>query len=443
MNNMMKTFSSRRLVVVSAIVLVAAFSAIQPAGASNCSKTSVGFSPLTELGAGLYKGKQGGLYPGGSNTRPSGHEQAGLAIAQSLKPLDSSGAPSANGKIVLLSIGMSNTTQEFSTFKPLAEADSMKSSFVAIVDGAQGGMSADRIVDLNTPTAQQFWSTVDQRLQQAGLTPAQVQAAWMKQAEPGPTAEFPEDALILKGHLAQIVRILKLRFPNIRLAYLSSRIYAGYASSALNPEPFAYQSGFAVKWLIEDQINGVADLNFDSNRGEVKSPWLSWGPYLWADGMKPRNDGLTYACSDFADDGTHPATPGAREKVAQMLLSFMKTDSTATIWFSTKAADLIPPSVQLISPNGAEKFQTGQVITALWSAVDNVDIQSQDILLSTDKGKTFPITLAKNLSGNLRSFDVALPAAISTKKARIRIVVRDPAGNEAHDDSDRNFKIRP
>ena len=308
---------------------------VRPVVASDCSKTSVGFVPLNTLGAGLYKGKQGGLYPGGSNLRPAAHANAGFQLARSVTTLDANGQPSANGRIVLISVGMSNTTQEFSTFKPMADTDAAKNSKLVIVDGAQGGMSADRISDLNTSSAQQYWQTVDQRLSAAGVTPAQVQVAWVKEADPGPTLAFPDDALKLKGELANIARILKTRYPNIRLAYYSSRIYAGYASSTLNPEPFAYQSGFAVKWLIEDQINGLSDLNFDASRGAVKAPWLAWGPYMWADGTTPRSDGLTWACSDFQSDGTHPASSGA-QKVAQMLLNFFKSDSTTT-WFLNPA----------------------------------------------------------------------------------------------------------
>jgi len=159
-----------------------------------------------------------------------------------------------------------------------------------------------------------------------------VQIAWVKEADPGPTLAFPDDALKLKDELANIARILKTRYPNIRLAYYSSRIYAGYASSTLNPEPFAYQSGFSVKWLIEDQINGSTDLNFNPSRGAVKAPWLAWGPYMWADGTTPRSDGVTWICSDFQSDGTHPASSGA-QKVAQMLLSFFKSDVTTQFWF--------------------------------------------------------------------------------------------------------------
>lgn len=69
--------------------------------------------------------------------------------------------------------------------------------------------------------------------------------------------------------------------------------------------------------------------------GDVKAPWMAWGPYLWADGMTPRSDGLTYACSDFnSSDGTHPAPGGAQNKVAQLLLDFFKSDSTAKPWFT-------------------------------------------------------------------------------------------------------------
>ena len=69
-----------------------------------------------------------------------------------------------------------------------------------------------------------------------------------------------------------------------------------------------------MKWLIEKQLTGDPDLNFDPAHGAVKAPWLAWGPYLWADGQKARSDGLTYDLTDLRpDDGTHPATPGAQE----------------------------------------------------------------------------------------------------------------------------------
>jgi hypothetical protein len=296
-------------------------------------KDSVGLIPLNDLGKGTYEGKEGGLYPGGRNERPAAHEAAGLRIARTVRPLDAQGKPDDDGKIVLLSIGMSNTTNEFSTFQPMADKDPQKNPRLVIVDGAQGGMTAGTIINLEGPRGQQFWNVVASRLQSAGVTPEQVQVAWIKEADAGPRGPFPDYAVKLEDELIRVAQILEEKFPNIKLAYNSSRIYGGYATTPLNPEPYAYHSGFSVKWMIEKQIEGDPALNYDPARGPVKAPWLAWGPYLWADGVKPRSDGLTYVRSDLAADGTHPAPNGAREKVARLLLDFFKSDSTARPWF--------------------------------------------------------------------------------------------------------------
>lgn len=75
-------------------------------------------------------------------------------------------------------------------------------------------------------------------------------------------------------------------------------------------------------------------INFDPARGTVKSPLLLWGPYLWADGETPRKSaGLSYKREDLRENhGTHP-TDSARQKVAELLLRFLKTDPTAKSWF--------------------------------------------------------------------------------------------------------------
>src|SRR5439155_512616 len=126
------------------------------------------------------------------------------------------------------------------------------------------------------------------------------------------------------------------RYPNLRVAYLSSRIYGGYNAAGLrlvNPEPFAYESAFAVRWLIQDQIKGNPRLNADLKQGKVVAPVLLWGPYLWADGITPRkSDGLVWERKDLGQDGVHPS-PAGGEKVADLLLKFFKTDAGAQKWF--------------------------------------------------------------------------------------------------------------
>ncbi len=229
---------------------------------------------------------------------------------------------------MLLSIGMSNTTQEFSQFVQLSNADPNRSGRVVVVDGAQGGQHAGIIVDPNAA----FWSLVAQRLQQNGVTPQQVAAVWLKEAVPGPAGGFPAHAQSLQGQLATIARILQQKYPNVQLCFLSSRIYAGYATSSLNPEPFAYESGFAVRWTIEQQIGGDPLLNADPALGPVQAPWLGWGPYLWADGLTPRQDGLVWQCQDFQADGTHPATSG-RQKVAALLDQFFRNSPLCAPWY--------------------------------------------------------------------------------------------------------------
>lgn len=322
--------SSLILSLLCAFALV--FAVVWRAAASDCGNTSTGLVPLTELGSGFYQGKQGGLYPDGGNTCPAAHLESGVHMADSIGPLKLNGKPKKKGRIVLLSIGMSNTTMEFSAFKATADVNPDKNPRLVIVDGAQGGMAANIIANPNDPKYQQFWQTVDDRIEQAGVSAKQVQIVWVKQADIRPTATFPEDALALQNELEEIAHILVARFPKIKIAYYSSRIYGGYASTNLNPEPFAYQSGFAVKWMIEKQINGSPELNYDPTRGEVRAPWLAWGPYLWADGLVPRSDGLTWACAEYNGDGTHPAMP-ARRKVADMLMDFFKSEDTAKPWF--------------------------------------------------------------------------------------------------------------
>ncbi len=329
---------------------------LRPVSAADCTRTSVGMTPLTDLGSGTYLGFSGGLYPGGSNSIPSDHLSAGLNFAGQIRPLDTNGNPSSTGKYVLLSIGMSNTSNEFcapgtttqctpETFMPQAAADpTVNHTGLVIVNGAQGGQDAGA---WTSPTAPTYNSIRDQRLAAFQLTEAQVQAVWLKQANAGPSVSLPNsnaDAYTLMTNLGMIVRAMKVRYPNLKQVFISNRIYAGYASSMLNPEPYAYEAGFAVKWLVEaqiDQMRGSAphpqagDLNYNGI-----APWVAWGPDLWANGTTTRSDGLTYVCSDLNSDGTHPATSG-RAKVASLLLSFFKTSPASRRWFRISAAPIL------------------------------------------------------------------------------------------------------
>lgn len=294
-------------------------------------RSSVGFVPLSEMTADdRYEGEDGGLYGGGVNDPPEALAAAAAAATRSIQTLDVSGSPAADGRIGLVSISMSNATQEFSRFKQLADADPEKSRQLTIVDCAQGGQTMARWAD---PKAA-CWAEADRRLAAAGIVRQQVQIAWVKLANAGPSGKLREHGKQLERDTRTVLANLQQFFPNLRIAYLGSRIYGGYADGRLNPEPYAYEGAFVVRWLIQSQMNGDAELNFDEQKGAVKSPLLLWGPYFWADGMTARKkDDLIWERTDFANDGTHPSNSG-RQKVAEQLLMFFKQDRFAETWFT-------------------------------------------------------------------------------------------------------------
>jgi hypothetical protein len=303
-------------------------------------KSSVGLKPLTEMSAkDRYKGEDGGLYGGGRNEPPSAHQAAVRAASKRITPLDADGQPAKDGKVVFISIGMSNTSGEFSLFKKLADADLGKSPQVVLVDCAVGGAGAASWAQ----RAAGVWATVDQRLKTARVSPEQVQVAWVKHADPGPSPDTVplQYARKLRTAVIAILNLAKAKFPNLQVAYLSSRIYGGYNTAGrrlVNPEPFAYESAFSVRWVILDQIRGEPRLNYDPPKGAVRAPVVVWGPYLWADGIVPRkSDGLVWRRQDLGQDGVHPSLAGG-QKVAGLLLKFFHEDADAARWWHAAGA---------------------------------------------------------------------------------------------------------
>ncbi len=295
--------------------------------------------PLDQLGIGSYLGFSGGLYENGGNAIPPDHLAAGLLRAAQIVPRDSDGRPSPTGRIAMLSIGMSNTTQEFCATGNPAPCTSwsfvgqamndpaVNHATLVLVNGAAGGKTA---AAWDSPADPDYDRVRDFDLANAGLREAQVQIAWVKVANARPAASLPAgdaDAYSLVTQTANILRALKSRYPNLQLAYLSSRIYAGFATTTLNPEPYAYESGFAVKWVVDAQVRQRRGGTIaDSRAGDLSdavAPWVAWGPYLWDP---------TWVRSDFEADGTHPAQP-AEQKVGALLLRFFTSEPTARAWF--------------------------------------------------------------------------------------------------------------
>ena len=338
------------MLAITTVLLCACSGATEPRIEPPRVDTVVAPRALTDLGASFYKQYQGGLYPGGENVPPPEHDTEGRRRAAQIQPLDANGNPSAAGRIVLLSIGMSNATQEFcggayvncqaASFMGMAAADpQVEKQRLVIVDGARGGQVA---AVWESPASAEYNRIRDAGLAPLGLSEKQVQVLWIKMANARPTVSLPAanaDAIALAASTANVLRALRQRYPNVKQVFVASRTYAGYATTTLNPEPYAFETGLAMKWVIESQIMqmrgrpGPQHVNAGNLDYNTVAPWVAWGPYLWAEGPeRPRSDGFYWTRQDFASDGTHPSTSG-RAKVGQMLLDFFKTSPYTRCWF--------------------------------------------------------------------------------------------------------------
>jgi hypothetical protein len=392
-------------------------------GLLDCDMTQTGKIPLPDLGTNLYcrdgNCVMGGLYPGGSAIRPPSLELEAVNRAQQVQPLDANGnVDSVNGKIIMISVGMSNSAMAFedpganvpwTAFVPRANGDPAKNPQLIIINGAQGTQAADAWEDPNALP----WQVVKDRIssysgprQDLGLTPEQVQVVWVKQALRH-TGPFPDYAEELQGYLEAIATNLHYHFPNVKLAYFTSRTYAYIMYR--KGEPDTYEGGLSVRWMIEKQMNGDPALNYKPEQGPVQAPLLLWGPYFWTDGLTPRSDGLIWTCGEGGDmwNGIHPEANGA-QKNADQIYAFFKTDPTTTPWYLRQDVVGQPPAVTAtadvtsgpapltVNFSATANDPDGQVIEYVWTFGDgtfsynpNGDLNSPPYYLEQNPSKTF------------------------------------------------------
>jgi hypothetical protein len=300
--------------------------------------------PLNDLGPAPYAyGYFGGLYDEGSNVPPADHLAAGLRQAARVTPRDTEGRPSPTGKIAFLSVGSGETERIYDSLIQMTHDDPrVDRQSVVCINAAREGFDSERWI---APQISANLNRIrDTLLAPAGVSEKQVQVAWVQMVTKAPVRALPPqdaDAYRLKGAIAATLRELKARYPNLQIAYLSSRVYGGYATTSWNPEPFAYETALSNRWVILGQITLVRTGSlWDTRIGDVnyetgKVPWVAWGPYLWANGTLPRSDGLTWQADDFESDGEHLSEKGSH-KAAELLLQFLLNEPTAS-WF--RAAD--------------------------------------------------------------------------------------------------------
>lgn len=339
-------------------------------------------TPISDLGKRTYLGFEGGLYELGANTVPLDHSTSGRKLTGEIVPLDASGnSDKSNGRVILLSIGMSNAMIEFLGLENLAAAStSVNQTTLGLWNGAESDQDACYWFPaygspVCNPKIQNEYDRISQGLSAAGFSNLQVQALWVDNANgrvhsenrgcqpqgtlcvslcdpstPGcVNSETKTNALNEEEEFGETLRAAKTRFPNLKLAFFSGRVYGGYAPNPVadaDPEPFAYETGFAIKWLIQAQVNQIRTGVIDPVAGDLSfpvAPWVAWGPYFWADGGIRRSDGLAWCfgqtsspCNgefDFNSGGLHLNAAGS-QKAGSLLLNYFATSPYTLRWFN-------------------------------------------------------------------------------------------------------------
>ncbi|HMZ81151.1 MAG TPA: hypothetical protein PLL06_15720, partial [Acidobacteriota bacterium] len=126
----------------------------------------------------------------------------------------------------------------------------------------------------------------------------------------------------------------------------------------------------------------------------------------------------------------------------------------------TGSSDQLPPSVAIISPDGAVTSKSlfpndgkanddptrSQPIKIEWTAVDETALASFDIAATlvpkTGQTTTFPLVIATGLAGDRRSFDWIPGPTVVSETVSLRITARDTSGNTGESITRTPFAIR-
>ena len=301
--------------------------------------------PLSEMGVRTYKGLEGGLYPDRSNSEPADHDALGIAHRNAIRPLDVNGFPNGAGHYVLMSIGGAGVSAAWCSvssappcnswsFTGRATSDAFVNHTALVIVNA--ALPTATISMWTSPTSANYNRIRDTRLAPLGLSEKQVQAIWMNLADSDsvlPVTASPADAAARLQRLGAAIRALKQRYPNLQLLFVSSPRYAGYR---LDGEPLAYESGFAVKWIVESQIDQLRGRAANADAGDLSlargTPWISWGPYIWTRGEQSRRDGMTWLRADYDSSATRLSRQG-EEKLGGILFDFFRNSVYTRCWF--------------------------------------------------------------------------------------------------------------
>ena len=309
-----------------------------------CDNDTSYLKSLIDLQFGTYLGFQGGLYPDGYNTMPYPHFSAGMNISRQVLPLDSLGnLDLLDGKAGFVCLGASTAGNAFNHFKSVAEADPMVNPCLRFVNAALGAKGLEVMID--TIVNAWYWDdNVMVDIEDANISRYQVQVIWiMVTSRIDTVLIWPLQPRTVADRYEELMPILLAKFPNLKQVYASGFGYGGYADPTkefydMIVEPSSYWNNWSIKFLVERQIEGDPDLKYTIP--DRKSPWIGWGPHIWADGIRKNVvDGLYWNCAvDYKPDGGgyHLSNTG-KDKAGELIYDFFKNSVVAADWFRYNA----------------------------------------------------------------------------------------------------------
>jgi hypothetical protein len=154
----------------------------------------------------------------------------------------------------------------------------------------------------------------------------------------------------------------------------------------------------------------------------------------------PDGDGFS-TLIEVTDVNTFSNTPTFPGLTPSNVGSVTSVDVTEiqTHLIPSSGADITPPTVAVIVPNGGETYTANTGTTIQWIAGDASGIAAIDLYVSLDNGATYKaIELGLANTGTYEWF----PANRPTTQALFSVVATDNAFNSAQDDSDAVFTIQ-
>src|SRR5581483_6266780 len=182
----------------------------------------------------------------------------------------------ANGLVAPTPSACATGTADYTLYQDQQGATPTIAPTVYFADCAQPSATMDKWaaqIGINSQTTAPYWyNCVNTVLPNEGLVANQIEAVTIEAAAGSPSAGFSsmsslshtpcqagDEATVAACYGEQqtgiVLRELFQQWPHLKIAYLYSRAYGGCAAAGtLNPEPYAYEDGFTVQFLIQAQI---------------------------------------------------------------------------------------------------------------------------------------------------------------------------------------------